>query len=260
MTNALFDPSLFAGLVADRRFPLAICIVIVAGLVRGFSGFGSALIHIPLIAALYNPRIAAVTILLIDFAGAAPLSIREFRKCNWHDVLPVAIVAGLSIPVGALALTWIDPVILRWFIAFLIFLLLLPLALGWRYAGKPNFVASSIVGMISGLGAGAVQIGAPAVVLYWLGTVAQVATLRANLMVHLLLLDIFGVAVYGAKGFLTADGVALAILMGAPFFAAMAAGAYLFHGASDLFYRRVAYGIIALAALLSLPLFDAMLR
>lgn len=258
--NAFPDISLFADAIADRRFPLALGIAVIAGLVRGFSGFGSALIHIPLIAALYNPRIAAVTILLIDFAGAAPLSVREFPKCNWRDVLPVAIVAGLSIPVGALALTWIDPVILRWFIAFLIYLLLVPLAFGWRYDGKPNLGASIAAGMISGLGAGAVQIGAPAVVLYWLGTVAHVATLRANLMVYLLFLDIFGIVVYGAKGFLTADGVALSILLGAPFFAAMAAGAYFFHGASDVFYRRVAYGIIALAAFLSLPLFDGLLR
>ncbi len=256
----LLDISLFKSLIADPRFPFAVVIAILAGVVRGFSGFGSALIHIPLIAALYNPRIAAVTILLIDFAAAGPLSIREFPKCNWRDVLPVAVVAALSIPVGALALSVVDPVILRWFIAFLIFLLLVPLALGWRYEGKPKPAASVAVGMISGLGAGAVQIGAPAVVLYWLGTVPKVATLRANLMVYLLLIDIFGVTVYGAKGFLTADGVALSILLGPPFFVAMAAGAYFFHGSSDTFYRRVAYGIIALAALLSLPLFDGIFR
>lgn len=256
----LFDPALFAGIVADKRFVFAVLIATLAGLVRGFSGFGSALIHIPLMAAIYNPRIAAVTILLIDFAAAVPLSVREFGKCNWRDVLPVAIVAALSIPVGALALTVIDPVILRWFIAFLIFLLLAPLALGWRYEGKPNPAASIVAGLISGIGAGAVQIGAPSVVLYWLGTVPKVATLRANLMVYLLLLDIFGVAVYSVKGFLTADGIALSALLALPFFAAMAAGTYFFHGSSDTFYRRVAYAIIAIAALLSLPLFDQFLR
>jgi uncharacterized membrane protein YfcA len=260
MTSTLLDPSLFASLVADRRFPFAIAIAAIAGLVRGFSGFGSALIHIPLIAALYNPLIAAVTIVLIDFAGAVPLSIREFSKCSWRDVLPVATVAVLSIPLGAMAHVLIEPVILRWFIAFLIFLLLVPLALGWRYEGKPRLSASVVVGLISGVGAGAVQIGAPSVVLYWLGTVAHVATLRANLMVYLLLLDVFGITVYSVKGLLTVDGVALAILLGPPFFAAMAAGAYFFHGSSDAFYRRVAYGIIALAAFLSLPLFDQFLR
>jgi uncharacterized protein len=42
--------------------------------------------------------------------------------------------------------------------------------------------------------------------------------------------------------------------------AAMAAGAYFFRGASDLLYRRIAYVIIAVAALVSLPLFDELLR
>ncbi len=35
-------------------------IAALSGLVRGFSGFGSALIYMPLMAAIYDPRIAAV--------------------------------------------------------------------------------------------------------------------------------------------------------------------------------------------------------
>jgi hypothetical protein len=45
-----------------------------------------------------------------------------------------------------------------------------------------------------------------------------------------------------------------------PFFVATTIGARFFHGASDLLYRRIAYAIIALAALVSLPLFDTWLR
>ena len=45
-----------------------------AGVVRGFSGFGSALIYIPLISAIYDPRTAAGTFVLIDFATG--LSVR----------------------------------------------------------------------------------------------------------------------------------------------------------------------------------------
>jgi hypothetical protein len=37
-------------------------------------------------------------------------------------------------------------------------------------------------------------------------------------------------------------------------------GTLFFHGASDLLYRRIAYAIIAVAALVSLPLFDHWLR
>ena len=41
---------------------------------------------------------------------------------------------------------------------------------------------------------------------------------------------------------------------------AVGIGAYFFHGTSDQLYRRIAYGIIAAAALLSLPVFDRLLR
>ena len=44
------------------------------------------------------------------------------------------------------------------------------------------------------------------------------------------------------------------------YFAALTLGARLFRGASELTYRRIAYAIVALAALVSLPLFDGMLR
>ena len=47
--------ALFAAAVADHRFWIALAIAILAGAVRGFSGFGSAQIYIPLIAAVYSP-------------------------------------------------------------------------------------------------------------------------------------------------------------------------------------------------------------
>jgi uncharacterized membrane protein YfcA len=254
------DFSYFTDAIADRRFVLALLIAALAGLVRGFSGFGSALIHIPLMAALYSPRIAAVTIVLIDFVGAAPLSVREFPKCNWRDVLPMTLATAIAIPLGATALLLIDPVMLRWFIAFLILVLLVPLAVGWRYHGEPKLPLTLGVGLFAGFGAGSVQIAAPAVVLYWLGATRHIATVRANFMVFLLMTDVLGILIYGWKGLLTPDGIALAILLAPAFFVAMACGSYFFHGASDTLYRRIAYAIIGFAAVFSLPLFDGILR
>jgi len=43
----MIDPqtlSIFTDAIVDRRFPIAIGIAALSGLVRGFSGFGSALI------------------------------------------------------------------------------------------------------------------------------------------------------------------------------------------------------------------------
>ena len=96
------DSSLFMAATADRRFLVALAVAVLSGLVRGFSGFGSALIYMPLVAAVYDPRVAAVTLLLIDFIGAAPFAVRAVGQCTWREVLPIWIAASIGIPFGTL--------------------------------------------------------------------------------------------------------------------------------------------------------------
>src|SRR5215470_14966685 len=97
----IFDHSIFAAAIADRRFAVALAISALSGLVRGFSGFGSALIYMPLVAAVYEPRIAAVTPLLIDFFASTPFAIKEVHGCSWREVLPIFLAAAVAIPFGA---------------------------------------------------------------------------------------------------------------------------------------------------------------
>jgi uncharacterized protein len=251
---------MFAAAFGDRRFFIAVAIAILAGVVRGFSGFGSAQIYIPLIAAVYEPRVAAVTLLLIDTAGAAPFTVRAFAHCTWREVLPMYLAAAVAIPFGTLALLAIDPIVLRWFIAVLVLSLVGVLIAGWRYHGRPRLPITIGVGLFSGFGAGAVQIAGPPVLIYWLGAINKAATVRANCLVYFLLLDLTSCAVYLWNGLFTPQLLALSLLLGVPFFIATAAGAKLFHGASDLVYRRIAYAIIAGAAFVSIPVFDSVLR
>ena len=258
--TTLPDSSAFSAAFADPRFLAALAIAVLAGLVRGFSGFGSALIYMPLIAAVYDPRVAAVTLLLIDTFGAAPFAVRAFGQCTWREVAPIFIAAAIAVPFGAMALKIVDPIVLRWFMALLVLSLLGILLSGWRYHGRPKLAYTVGVGLFSGFGGGAVQIAGPAVIVYWLGASNSAATVRANVLVYFLLLDALLCAVYFWQGLFTADLLALSLLLAVPFFVATLAGAILFRGSSDLLYRRVAYAIIGTAAIISLPLLDPWLR
>jgi uncharacterized membrane protein YfcA len=250
--------SAFAAAAADPRFPYAVAIATVAGLVRGFSGFGSALIYMPLISAIYSPAIAAPTILLIDTLSGLPFAIHAWPKTNRRELLPVSTGGVVGVPLGVLALLYVDPLSLRWFIAVLVLIALAALAAGWRYHGKPTVGASLGVGAMSGFGAGAVQIGAPPLLVFWLGGNNRAITLRANIMVYFILQGVLSFALYLYSGLFNAEIVVLSLLFGAPFALAMLAGAYWFHGSSDVLYRRVAYVIIGFAGLASLPIFDGL--
>jgi hypothetical protein len=254
------DLPMLSAALADRRFVAAVVIAALSGFVRGFSGFGSALVYIPLISAVYEPRIAAPTLLLIDLAGSAPFTIRELPRCNWREVGPVTAAAAVAVPVGVMALVLIDPIVLRWAIAALVLGLLAVLISGWRYHGAPSLPVSAGVGLFAGFGSGAVQIAGPAVIVFWLGGASDSITVRANLMVFFLLMDAITGVAYVVQGVITTDVIALSVLLGAPFILAMWAGAHWFHGASDLAYRRAAYAIIVVSAIVSLPLWDAWFR
>ena len=241
-------------------FAAAAGIALISGLVRGFTGFGSALIYIPLISAIYGPRVAAPTLLLIDTLCALPFALHAAPHCNVREVTAVSIAGALALPVGVMALLWVDALTLRWFIAFLVLVALAALVAGWRYRGKPHIGVSLGAGALAGLGAGAVQIGAPPLLVFWLGGDNKAATVRANVMVYFIVQDALSVVFYAYNGLFSAQTLNMALLLGAPFAVALAVGAFSFHGSSDLFYRRVAYAVIALAGIASMPVFDNTLR
>jgi len=131
---------------------------------------------------------------------------------------------------------------------------------GWRYHGPSTLPITTGVGFLAGVGAGAAQISGPPVILYWLSRGNNAATLRANLMVFFLFCGIVLIVVYAAQGLFTARPIALSMLFGPTYVIGVAIGSRSFRSASDRLYRNVAYAICLLAALLSLPLLDPILR
>jgi uncharacterized membrane protein YfcA len=254
------DSSTFVAAFSERRFIMAAAVAALAGLVRGFSGFGGAMIYMPLAAAIYEPRIAAVTILLVDFLSTWPFAILEVRRCTWREVLPISIAMAVAVPFGTWALIVLDPIVLRWCIAIVVLSLLPPLALGWRYHGQPGMPVTIGVGLFSGVSAGAVQIAGPPVILYWLSRGGSAVSVRANIMVFFMICGVVLVISYAVEGLFTAQSLALSLLLGIPYMLGVGSGSFFFRSASDRIYRRVAYLIIALAALLSLPVFDRLMR
>jgi uncharacterized membrane protein YfcA len=131
---------------------------------------------------------------------------------------------------------------------------------GWRYHGAPRLPITLGVGLFSGVSAGAVLIAGPPVILYWLGGGSSAKTLRANLMVFFMICDVLLVAIFGYANLFEPRPLALSVLLGAPYLIGMGIGARFFHGASEQLYRAIAYVIITLAALVSLPVLDSILR
>jgi uncharacterized protein len=232
-----------------------LCLVaFIAGTARGFSGFGAALIFVPIAARLIGPQQASPVLLITDAIVAAPIIWKSWGEARRGDVALMALGGLIGVPIG----TWIlkngDAQGLRWLIAGLTAAMLALLLTGWRYHGQPHKALTIAVGSISGLFSGIAQIGGPPVVAYWLGGDTKAAVMRASTFLYFAISSAITMVSYGVGGLLTFDVLKLSLLI-LPFFGAgLWIGNRIFGLASEITFRRTCLALIACSLAVSLPL------
>ena len=97
-----------------------LCTAFIAGLARGFSGFGAALILMPLASALVGPTMAAAVLSTIDIILAAPFIPKAMKSARFGPIAVMLLGAAITVPIGAAILKFTDPLLMRWLIAALL--------------------------------------------------------------------------------------------------------------------------------------------
>jgi uncharacterized protein len=240
---------------------IAICAVaFVSGTARGFSGFGSALIFMPLASSIADPRLVAALLLIIDFVAAAPLLPGAWEKADRKATAIIVTGALIGVPIGTYFLSRLEPVTTRWIISVFVFALLLLLLSGWRYRGKDHAAVSIGIGGLSGFCSGLAQTGGPPIVGYWLGRPIPSVIARANIFLFFGASDVFSAVSYTAAGLITMDAILFAIVVGPVYAVGVWFGASLFGKASETVFRAICYALIAAAVIFGLPALDGVLR
>jgi len=240
---------------------LAICVIaFISGTARGFSGFGSALIFMPLASSLAAPRLIAALLLIIDFIGSLPLLPNAWRQADRKATAVIVAGALVGVPIGTWLLTRLDPVTTRWIISGFVAALLLLLLSGWRYRGKDHTWLSVGIGGLSGFCSGLAQTGGPPIVGYWLGRPIAPIVARANIVLFFGASDFFSMISYATTGLVSRESLALSLIVGPVYAIGVAFGASLFGRASEKVFRAICYGLIAMAVIVGLPVLDGILR
>jgi uncharacterized membrane protein YfcA len=240
---------------------IAICaIAFVSGTARGFSGFGSALIFMPLASSLAAPRLVAALLLVIDFVAAAPLIPNAWRHADRRATAVIVAGALVGVPLGTWFLSRLDPVTTRWIISGFVAALLLLLLSGWRYRGKDHAAIAVGIGGLAGFCSGLAQTGGPPIIGYWLGRPVASVIARANILLFFGASDFFSAVSYALAGLITADALRFSLLVGPIYGIGVWFGASLFGHAGERVFRAICYVLIAAAVVIGLPALDGVLR
>ncbi len=225
-----------------------------AGIVRGFTGFGTALMFMPVAGALVSPFWALVMLVVMDSIGPLPTVPRAFRDGAPREVARLMGGVILGLPMGLWLLDRVPVTAFQWAVSGVALMLVAVLMSGWRYRGPRGTVVSGVTGWVSGFLGGSTGLGGPPVVLYYMASGLPARVLRGNFQLFFVGTNAAFLAVLAAMGHLAVAALVLGLMMVPPFLLANLVGAAMFRPERERLYRLAAYGLITLAALAGLPI------
>jgi len=218
----------------------AIATVVLAGTVRGFAGFGAALVMAPVLALLYGPPTAVTLMTVMEIPALVQVVRIARRETDWRRTAPMALASAAAIPLGALVLTNLDPDVLRRAISLIVLALVAAMASG-RVPTIPRRRAGDLAaGATSGLMIGSTGLGGPPLILYYLAVGEAARRVRGDLFGFFLFTTLAGLVTFAAFGLVTPSTLVTGLALSLPYMAGMALGARLFPLADERSFRRLA--------------------
>ena len=226
-------------------------VALVAGLLRGFTGFGGPAFLIAVLTIFYPPIMIVGKVLIVDFAASTFLFHSCFRRIQWKPTLSLVIPSLLVMPAGQWLLVAMDPDVLARGIAVTILLTSLMKLAGWRYRKRPGLVGMVLIGVISGVIFGASYIALVTITAVLLGPWNHVEA-RTLIVAWAFLVQIWFTFISVYAGTVGSSDLLIAWPAAVLYLAGTWLGSRLFGGVGEAQYRNVALIVLAGLALAGL--------
>lgn len=231
---------------------LATITAAVAGLMRGFAGFGSAILMAPVFAVLLGPVHMVPMVAAVELPMSMMLFLGARRDVEWRFVAPLAAISMAAMPLGVWLLVSLDGAMITKGVSVIVLMFVAVLITGWRYQGPRPLGLTLGIGALSGTMMATTSVGGPPVLLYMLAANMPAVTIRANIVTYYLLTGFILVAmVVSASPTGSAAVIDAAILLPVILLTSWL-GSRLAGKAAESTYRWIAYVFLATAGLVGL--------
>lgn len=218
---------------------LVLLVVILAGMVRGITGFGGAMFMAPTLSLLISPVAAVIYALTLEAAAAVAMLPMVWRLIEFGPLAKVMLPAALFIPLGGWALVSLDPGLIGNMLALTVVAFSLLMLFGFRFREEPHLAVAVAAGSRSGVLFGATSMGGPPVILYFLSGPSRHDVIRADLMLYISALSVLALIVPWQAGQISGDTARQAALLVVPYLAGTWCGARFFSMLDDKMFRKI---------------------
>ena len=215
-------------------------------------GFGLGITATPMLLLVLEPQTVIVTVNVVSSLIFVLILVQSRQELPTRKIAPIAIVAALGAPIGVLALTIVDPSLLRISIAVLVIALSAATALNF-HTMMPK---SRLFGLTIGFGTGGLVaglgIGGPIMALFLLGQKMRGPVLRVSLAFYFLGMSIITLLGYGIAGFYTSERISLLLFVTVPALGGFWVGSMLLQQMNEVIFKRGVLVVIILSSIMVL--------
>ncbi len=229
---------------------VAVFAALLAGGVSGLTGFGLALIAVPLLLLVYEPA----TVVVLVFVLSVFISVAVVWD-SWHDAdrrLVVSLLAPAAVGVfaGAEVLYYADPLHIRLGVGVVVVVSALLLLREVRIPGAGGWIGTMVAGSTSGLLSTSTGLAGPPVVLLFAARRIPKHAFRGSSALYFLVMSFVGLAALSNRGLLDAAHIPLALALVPAAFLGKVLGTALLKKVSDSTFRVVTLGVVILTGAL----------
>lgn len=202
--------------------------VFVAGIIRGYSGFGFAMVAVTSMSLVLPPIQVVPIVLILEVLASIRLVPQVWRDIDWFSLRWLLIGSFFATPFGVYLLANIPATPMRISISLFILVAAILLIRGWawkRMPGRPLILAT---GAACGMLNGAAAIGGPPVILFYLSSPAGVAVSRASIIAYFFGIDGLSLVIVSIQGLTTSKTLVTTAVCLFPLLIGIAIGSRMF--------------------------------
>ena len=237
------DPTLLA---------VGLLTLLLAGLVQGLTGFGFALVCVPVLTLFISPKAVAPMIVICGMIGNLIIVYHARRHVQLRHVWPLVLAGLVGTPLGAWLLVVLSPDALRLLIGVLVTTTAALLALGVRLEVKRERLAFAPVGFASGILSGSIGVGGPPVILFFANQGLPREVFRANIAVFFLSISFAAAASFAVARLFTGEVLGYAVWFLPGLLVGVVTGSRLTHRLPEGLFRAIALIVVGVGGVLSI--------
>jgi len=227
------------------NWALASLCIFMAAFIRGFTGFGLAVVGVPLLSLFFAPAEIVPSIMILAIIAGLQLIPKIWRSVDWKLLLPTVLGAAIGTPLGTWLLAGVSDNAMRVLIGLAVLAASGAVQLGFRFSKRPHAGLSAGFGAVAGLTGGAAAMPGPSVIFLFLAVPIAHEAGRASLILFFQVSAVMSAISATVGGLMRVHSLILGALLVPAMLVGNWLGDRIFDKASAKTYRRVVVLLLA---------------